>query len=173
MRFRSWSVKAGHMVFAAALWVSFSPRPAAQGIPDQSGALRQFPGGTEVQGLRAGMPLAQAAAALRTHADSELPGGFRVSDVQPVVGRAGGNRIFRFRLEYGGVKLAQSSDFMAVVGAGGTLLASRLRNVPSSVDATLPGVDPSVAAQSAMEHARTALGQSGVLTTTPPAVAIW
>lgn len=63
-------------------------------------------------------PLSQAQitaqAALRAAPDGQLPDGYRVRD-EPVVANVGSNTIFRFGIEYHGVKLAAGSDYMAVV----------------------------------------------------------
>ena len=55
----------------------------------------------------------------------------------------GANTLFRFNLDYRAVRLTSQSTYAAIVGRSGTLLSSRLQNVPRSVDATAPTIDPS------------------------------
>ena len=141
--------------------------------PERAGAFRQFPGGKEISNLRAELTARLAAAALRADADRQLPEGFRVrDDGAPVVAPVSGNRLFRFGLEYDGVRLA-SADYVAIVGQNGRLLASRFRNIPRSVDATVPTVDPATARAVATMHARGTLGQAGTLSATHPRLELW
>jgi len=51
-----------------------------------------------------------AAAALRADADSQLPQGLRLrDDGEPFVAPVGSNRLFKFGLEYRGIRLADGS----------------------------------------------------------------
>ena len=118
------------------------PPPAGpeQGAVEPTG-FRQFPGGKVVPDLRAGLPPRVAAAALRADADSQLPEGLRLrDDGEPFVAPVGGNSLFRFGLEYRGIRLADGSTYVAIVGRNGRLLSSRFQNIPHAVDATVPTV---------------------------------
>jgi hypothetical protein len=154
-----------------------APPPSAVQEPDAAepaGGFRQFPGGKVVTNLRAGLPPRPAAAALRAEADRQLPEGYRLrDDGEPVVASVGGNSLFRFGLEYRGVRLASQATYVAIVGRNGKLLSSRLQNLPRSVDATIPTIDASAALAAATGHARGALGQSGALSATTPVLEIW
>jgi hypothetical protein len=149
------------------------------GVPEQraeepAGGFRQFPGGKAVPNLRAGLPPREAAAALRADADSQLPAGLRLrDDGEPFVAPVGGNSLFRFGLEYRGIRLAGGSTYVAIVGRNGKLLSSRLQNIPSAVDATAPTVGASAALAAATGHARDTLGQPGTLSATTPVLEVW
>ena len=130
------------------------PLTPEQGAAEPAG-FRQFPGGKVVPDLRAGLPPRVAAAALRADADSQLPEGLRLrDDGEPFVAPVGGNSLFRFGLEYRGIRLADGSTYVAIVGRNGKLLSSRFQNIPHAVDATVPMVDASAALAAATEHAR-------------------
>ena len=135
---------------------------------------RQFPGGKVVPDLRAGLPPRVAAAALRADADSQLPEGLRLrDDGEPFVAPVGGNSLFRFGLEYRGIRLADGSTYVAIVGRNGKLLSSRFQNIPHAVDATVPTVGASAAVAAATDHARNTLGQSGTLSESTPVLEVW
>ncbi len=153
-----------------------SPPPIGPGpgAEEPAGGFRQFPGGRIVPNLRAGFTPRLAAAALRADAEGRLPEGLRLrDDGEPFVAPVGGNRVFRFGLEYRGVRLAAQSTYVAIVGRNGKLLSSRFQNVPHSVDATAPTVDASAALAVATDHARGTLGQSGTLSATTPVLEVW
>ena len=160
----------------SALTAGQAPPPPAgpeQGAVEPTG-FRQFPGGKVVPDLRAGLPPRVAAAALRADADSQLPEGLRLrDDGEPFVAPVGGNSLFRFGLEYRGIRLADGSTYVAIVGRNGKLLSSRFQNIPHAVDATVPTVGASAAVAAATDHARNTLGQSGTLSETTPVLEVW
>ena len=93
-------------------------RTAAQRQPP--GRFRHYPDGRDLQGARLARSQDATVEALRVEGDGQLPAGFRVRrDSAPVVAQAGANRVFRFGLEYGGVPLVSSSDFVAIVAPAG------------------------------------------------------
>lgn len=152
-----------------------SPRVGPASDPAQAAdGFRQFPGGRLVANLGAGLPPRLAAAALRADADSQLPAGLRLrDDGEPFVAPVGGNRLFRFGLEYRGIALASASTYVAIVGRNGRLLSSRWQNVPHAVDATVPTIAVSTALAAATAHARQTLAQSGALSATTPVLEVW
>ena len=160
----------------SALTAGQAPPPPAgpeQGAVEPTG-FRQFPGGKVVPDLRAGLPPRVAAAALRADADRQLPEGLRLrDDGEPFVAPVGGNSLFRFGLEYRGIRLADGSTYVAIVGRNGKLLSSRFQNIPRAVDATVPTVGASAAVATATDHARNTLGQSGTLSETAPVLEVW
>ena len=133
-------------------------RPADAG---RRGAdFRHFPGGKAVPGLDVGNR--SVAGPLAAEANRELPAGVRVRPGErPVVSQVGANQLYRFALEYEGVPLAADSDYVAVLHPTGRVLASRVRNLPETVDETQPDVEPLTASTVAAEHARRTFGLAG------------
>ena len=163
----------------AAATVGLSAQPTGPTRPPSAtGAVsrpfRHYPDGKDLQGQRLSRTAAAASDALRVEGDSQLPAGFSIrADAEPMVAPAGNNRVFRFGLEYGGVPLASSSDFVAVVGGTGRLLASRLRRVPDAVDATAPVAAAATAVDTALAHARATLGVPASLVARDAVLEIW
>ena len=163
--------------FAATVGLSAQPTGPTR-PPSATGAVsrpfRHYPDGKDLQGQRLSRTAAAASDALRVEGDSQLPAGFSIrADAEPMVAPAGNNRVFRFGLEYGGVPLASSSDFVAVVGGTGRLLASRLRRVPDAVDATAPVAAAATAVDTALAHARATLGVPASLVARDAVLEIW
>jgi hypothetical protein len=149
-----------------------SPTGQPQGGGKPSARFSHFPGGRAVPNLDPERP-DTVNAALRADGDRSLPPGFRVRATGPSIARANGNQVFRFDLEYQGVPLAASSDYVAVVGRSGRILATRTRGLPVSVDGAQAATPAAVATNLALSHARDTLGQSGSLTASIPSLEIW
>jgi hypothetical protein len=135
-----------------------------------------IPGGAALPGFRATMTEDAVGFAVAAEVQSGLPEGFvlqrgRTAHVMsdlpqridaefqdvPADRQAApasqGKYLSNYSLEYRGVPLAKGSDYLTIVSEDGRLLATRVRGLPTEVDATEPTVSAEAAADVAREDA--------------------
>lgn len=137
--------------------------------------IRHFKGG-KVIALAAGRePTAPAVAeAVAAEFAADLPSPVRVwREAAPVVARSSDTLVYRFRLEVETIPLSAESDLVAVIGRGGRLLSSRIRNVPATIDPLVPTVAATEAIGAALAHAAAAGVPRADVRPSVPYLEIW